>query len=309
MAEQSQELVSVPVMAALTRQEIDAQIATAKQFPRDVERCKNTALALIRSDPEFAESCTYRLERRDSDGTVKVIDGPSARFAEVLAHSWGNCRWGARIVEDQDKCVVAQAVFVDLETNAGGSHEVRRRIVNKKGHRYSDDMVIVTANAACSIARRNAILAGIPKPYWKSLHTEAEKAALGKLAELPSRRGKMLAAFAAMGVDDATIFTFLAVDTENAIGLQELQRLRGIYQAIRDGDTTVREAFSLPERTENSKIGRSEINDQLGATEPPLAQDTHPATPASYGDETGALSREEERVAFGDKDNMQLFGQ
>jgi hypothetical protein len=36
--------------------------------------------------PEIAASCIYALPR---DG--KTIEGPSARFAEVMMHAWGTC--------------------------------------------------------------------------------------------------------------------------------------------------------------------------------------------------------------------------
>lgn len=56
--------------------------------------------------------------------------------------------------------MTAQGVFHDLERNVAITYEVRRRIVDKNGRRYKPDMIGVTANAACSIALRNAILRG-----------------------------------------------------------------------------------------------------------------------------------------------------
>jgi hypothetical protein len=40
---------------------------------------------------------------------------------------------------------------------------VRRRIFDSRGRLFNDDMITVTGNAACAIAKRNAILSGVPK--------------------------------------------------------------------------------------------------------------------------------------------------
>ena len=42
----------------------------------------------------------------EKDG--KTIEGPSVRFAEMVANAWGNIRWGGRVIEANDRYVVAQ---------------------------------------------------------------------------------------------------------------------------------------------------------------------------------------------------------
>src|SRR5678816_4803120 len=85
------------------------------------------------------------------------IVGPSVRFAEVVASSWGNIRSGARIIDIDDKFITAQGQCFDLEKNICVQVEVKRRITKKDGKRYDDDMIGVTGNAACSISLRNAV--------------------------------------------------------------------------------------------------------------------------------------------------------
>lgn len=141
------------MVAMLNKSEIDQQIATAKQYPRSIKRFHTEALQMVTLNERVAESCIYALPR---DG--KTIEGASARFAEIVASAWGNCRAGARVVSDQGDFVTAQGVFHDLERNVAITYEVQRRITDKRGNRYKPDMIGVTANAACSIALRNAIL-------------------------------------------------------------------------------------------------------------------------------------------------------
>src|SRR5205814_31606 len=148
------ELVPVNVLGAMVASEIEQQVATAKRYPRSVAVFKRKALELATSSEEIAASCFYTLPKRR--GADKVITGPSVRLAAICAVCWGNCRFAGRLIADDGKFVTAQGVSHDLESNTAGSIEVRRRVTTKEGKRFSDDMVAVTSNAACSIAKREA---------------------------------------------------------------------------------------------------------------------------------------------------------
>src|SRR4051812_43381291 len=108
--------------------EIDQAISTAHRFPRSIEGFYRDARSLATMNASVAGALSYALKR---DG--KTITGPSARFAEIIASRWGNCRYGARVLSDDGDFVVAQGVFHDLESNAQVSFEVRRRIIDSKG--------------------------------------------------------------------------------------------------------------------------------------------------------------------------------
>ncbi|HET7596026.1 MAG TPA: hypothetical protein VFK15_03780 [Burkholderiales bacterium] len=193
---------------------------------------------MVTLSESVAEQCIYALPR---DG--KTIEGPSARFAEVVASAWGNCRAGARVVDDSGEFVTAQGVFHDLERNVAITYEVQRRIVNKRGQRYSADMIGVTANAACSIALRNAILKGVPKAFWEDMYSEARRVIMGDVKTLANRRAAAVAAFQKFGVSAEQITAKLGVGGVEDITLEHLVTLKGLLTAIRDGDTTPEDAF------------------------------------------------------------------
>ncbi len=222
----------------LSRSEIDQQIATAHKYPRSIKRFHDTSLQMVTLTEEIAQECIYALPR---DG--KTIEGPSARFAEVIVSAWGNSRAGARVVSDQGDFITAQGVFHDLEQNVAITYEVQRRIVDKGGRRFKPDMIGVTANAACSIALRNAILKGIPKAFWTGIYQAARRTVMGDFQTLANRRAEAFKAFQGYGVKPEQVLAVLGLAGQEDIGLEQLVVLRGILTAIRDGDTTVEQAF------------------------------------------------------------------
>lgn len=225
-------------VAMLARGEIDMQIATAHKYPRSIVNFRNEVLGMVTLNEQIAGECIYALPR---DG--KVIEGPSARFAEVIASAWGNSRAGARVVSDQGEFVTAQGVFHDLQRNVAITYEVQRRIVGSNGRRYKPDMIGVTANAACSIALRNAILKGVPKAFWAEMYEAARRTVMGDIKTLANRRAEAMAVFQRFGVTPERVFAKLGVAGEQDITMEQLVVLRGIVTAIRDGDTTAEQAF------------------------------------------------------------------
>jgi len=226
------------MVSMISRSEIEQQISTARRFPRSVKKFRDEALQMVTLSESVAEQCIYALPR---DG--KTIEGPSARFAEVIASAWGNCRAGARVVSDQGDFVTSQGVFHDLERNVAITYEVQRRITDRQGRRFKPDMIGVTANAACSIALRNAILKGVPKAFWEDMYNAARQVIMGDIKTLANRRASAIAAFQRFGVVAEQICTKLGVAGVEDIGLEHLVSLKGLLTAIKDGDTTAEDAF------------------------------------------------------------------
>jgi hypothetical protein len=254
-------------LGVLNRSEIDGQIATARQFPRDLERFDDKVRSLATRSTEIAAECLYGIPR---DG--KVIEGPSVRFAEILVANFGNCRVGARIIEEAEDHVVAQGIFHDLESNAITTFETRRRIIDKYGRRYKPDMVNVTCNAACAVALRQAVLKGIPKPFWEGLYAAARIKAQGEVKDLPRLRQAAVKGFAAYGIDETRICRAIGVDGIEAIDGEGIAKLRGIYQSIKEGELTVAEAFPAEQPTAKNAAPISTLADFAA----PPAEDSAP---------------------------------
>lgn len=232
-----------PMLAleAQTRGEVDTQISTARRYPRSVRRFLDELTTLATLDEDTAGSMFYALPR---DG--KTIDGPSVRFAEVCASTWGHMRTRSRIVDEDERFIVASAEAWDIQNNNAIGFEVRRRITGRNGKKFSDDMVMVTGNAASSIALRNAILKVIPSAFWRPIYLKCREVAVGKAETLVSKRTAMLSYFQKMGVDEARLLSTLGLAGVEDIGLEQLATLRGVATAVKDGETSVDEAFPAP---------------------------------------------------------------
>lgn len=265
MEEQHVEVMQVnnaETLMALTKGEIDAQIATAKQYPRNLSRVLNNIETLATMDEDVAGSCFYTLRRQG-----KVIEGASVRMAEIVASSWGNLRTQARIIANDGKTITAQGVCHDLETNTAISVEVKRRITDKNGKTYNDDMQIMTGNAACAIALRNAVFKVVPAALIKKAIDKAKKVSIGESMTLETSRAKMLDYFKTIGVDERQIFDYLSVEKIEEIDIDMVVELRGLATAIKEGTTTVKEAFEPKVDEEKAKKVAEAFSD-FGDNEP-----------------------------------------
>lgn len=239
----------------LDRAEIDTQIKTAKNYPRSIESFQKTAISMATMNEEVAASCGYALPRAG-----KVIEGPGVRLAEIVGASYGNMRYASRIVREEGKFIVAQGVAHDLERNIAASVEVRRRITDKYGKRYNDDMITTTANAACSIALRNAIFKVVPKVFVDPIYQAAKKVAVGTEKTLNVRRTAAIEYFKKQGVSRDRLLEKLGKEGVNDIDLKDLETLTGIRTAIQEETTTIEEMFPEPKKepakkqTEGKKI-------------------------------------------------------
>ena len=273
-------------LASLNKSEIDMQISTAHKFPRSVAQFRTDVQNMVTISESVAQECIYALPR---DG--KVISGPSARFAEIVASAWGNSRAAARVVSTDGEFVTAQGVFHDLQRNVAIAYEVQRRIVDKRGRRFGADMIGVTANAACSIALRNAILKGVPKAFWSDMYEGARQCAMGDVKTLPNRRAEAFKAFQGYGITKEQVFAKLGIQGEADIGQEELVTLRGIITAIKDGDTTPEQAFAADAAAASVAMPKAKSEQQAAPPAQPPAGEPSAASEPPAEPESAAPSQ------------------
>lgn len=229
---------SLAVSLALA--EIDQQVTTAHAYPRSIDLAMKNILTLATLDEETAAECVYALPRAG-----KPIKGPSIRLAEIIQSQYGNNRVGTRVVhvDRVEKYVEAEGIYHDLEANTATTARVRRRISDKRGRLLTDDMIIVTGNAAASIAKRNAILGGVPKAVWRRAYHAVESVLAGDVKTLVERRTTAMKVFAAFGITPEQVCAVLEVNGIDDITLEHLTTLIGMHSALKSGESTVEEMF------------------------------------------------------------------
>lgn len=242
---------SIIQIDAVERANVDSQVATAKQYPRDLARSVNNSIAMATMDYATAQSCGYALPRGG-----KPITGPSVHLAKLIVSNWGNMRAEAKVVHITDKQVISRGTCWDLENNVATAFEVRRSIVGKNGKRFTDDMITVTGNAANSIAYRNAVFSVIPKAITDKVYQAAQHFITGDLSDeekLVARRKKCIDFFKdEYGINEKEVVMLCGKQTVNQIKADQIALLLGITQSLKDGDTTVDELMK-PYRKEENK--------------------------------------------------------
>lgn len=235
----------------IERANVDSQIATAKQYPRDLRRAINNSIAMATLDVPTAQSCGYALPRGG-----KPITGPSVHLAKLIVSNYGNIRAEAKVVQITDKQVISRGTCWDLENNVATAFEVRRSIVGRTGQRFSDDMITVTGNAANSIAYRNAVFSVIPRAITDKVYQAAQHCITGDLSDedkIIARRKKCIDYFKdEFGITEQEVVMLCGKKTVNQIKANEIALLLGITQSLTDGDTTVDELMK-PYRKEETK--------------------------------------------------------
>lgn len=242
------EVKQAEMLQAINRSEVDMQIATAKQYPRDLPTVLNKIETYATMDTETAEDCFYALRRQGADGEAQAIEGLSVRMAEIIASAWGNLRVQTRIIGNDGRFITAQGVCHDLETNVAVSKEVKRRITTRAGRTFSDDMQVVTGNAAASIAFRNAVLAVVPKAVTKKVIASVKQVAMGKAIDLETSRQNAIANYAKAGVTEQMLFEYLGITKKEQIDKEMVFELKALWNAIKEGTTSVQETFVKPQQ-------------------------------------------------------------
>jgi hypothetical protein len=228
---------------------IDMQIAAAKAYPRSIQRSIENAIVLITLDEECAKTLTYAIPKHG-----KPITGPSVHLAKILAQTWGNLRIDAKVASIDKEYSTSEAICFDLESNLAIKASIKKSIIGPYG-RYFDDMITSIGNAANSIALRNAILSVIPKPVVDKAYNAVKRVITGDVStpeKLIAKRNEVLEYLKiSFDVAESEILAAIGKKSIEFIKADDLVILIGIGQAIRDGDTTVEQAFNRVKKKSN----------------------------------------------------------
>lgn len=246
---------SVHAAAAAAKSRIEAAYIVALKRPRNADDARIRILDACKR-PEFAA----RVEFSKPVGG-RSIKGPSIRFAETALRLWGNIDSDIQVVYDDANFRRINVRITDLETNSTFSKQLNiRKTVERKnasgrdgvvlGERMNsngekvyivqstDDELMNKENALISKALRNEGLRLIPSDIIDEALATAQNTLRDRDAKDPAAAKKRLFdAFASIGVKPKDLEKHLKHSVDS-ISPAEIENLRAIYTAIKEGDAT-----------------------------------------------------------------------
>lgn len=240
-------------MAAQQKAMVEARYKMALARPRDLDRVRQNMLKDAKR-PSFAAVAIYHKP------VGKGVEGPSIRFVEAAIRNMTNILTETATVSEDDERRVIRVAVSDLETNTYFSQDVtvtktveRNKLpqgekpirvrTNSKGQPVyilhgTDDDILNKQNALISKAVRTLGLRLIPgdlvdEALWYVRQTMATQDAQNPDAA----KNRIIDAFAMLGVGVENLKEYLGHEL-SSITPNELQTLRSIYSAIKDGETS-----------------------------------------------------------------------
>lgn len=255
---------SVTTEMAMSRQaqEVQGQIVMAKKFPRDVIAARNRILTACQRT-KLAEKAEYEYKRGDSK-----VTGPSIRLAEAMAQNWGNMDFGFIELEQRNGESKVMAYAWDLETNTRQTKifAVPHIRETKKGNyplTSSRDIYELVANQAARRVRA-CILGIIPGDIVEEAVEQCHKTLLdGEDKPLIDLVQGVVRTFEnEYAVPQESLEKYIGCKAE-AFSMNDLIRLKKVYNSIKDGMASREEVFELP----GSENEDSDIQDAFAEKE------------------------------------------
>ena len=225
--------------------QVQAQIAIAKKFPRDIQRATANILELCKQEV-LAEEALYAYPRAG-----QTVTGPSIKLMQAIAAAWGNIESGIREISNENGVSEVEAFAWDLETNTRDSRTFRVKHERKTKNviKVLDDPRDIYENTASQGQRRKraSLEAVIPSYITEMAVKEVKKTQKGgsKKKPLKSRITDLVSAFAELAVTIDMIEERMEVKVD-ALAEKQFDELREIYVGLRDGQQTREQWFNIP---------------------------------------------------------------
>lgn len=236
--------------------EVKAAIVLARANQRDEMTAFKSIMTACKR-PSFAKAAMYRFPRGQSE-----IVGPSVDLAREMARVWGNIRYGARIVTEDDTTVHIKGFAFDLETNAYVEMEDKfRKLIQRKDKHTKETKWVQPderdlrelVNRRGAFLERNCILKLMPPDFIDDAMDRADETLrLDASGELEADRAgtvkKMVMAFDEVRVSPEMLAEYLGHAIDDVTD-RELADLKAIFKSLRDGNSEREEYFILKKPT------------------------------------------------------------
>lgn len=263
-------------------------IATARRFPRDIERARK-AVAYACAIPAVAQKAFYRRTLLDHDGIPFQASGASVYLAREIARSWTNVVWGTIELhrDSQRGGTHARAFAWDQEDNSEASATFfvpdrhRPEVGPSSGQRQPDNRGPIAKTGATFV--REMIFQVLP--YWYV--DEAKALCLQTLEHggglsIEDRISKLVANYAGKNVDLGRLQLKVGRKKRDW-DVHDVVQLDIIWSSLGRGECTIPVEFPLD---------TDSVRDMLG-----LPQGTVPASEIATVDDAPAAAEPETAAA------------
>lgn len=254
--------------AAQVRAQMEFHYVMALRAPRDWDEVRLRILKEC-DRPAFAREALY------NKPIGKGVMGLSIRFAEKALMCMRNVGSDTIVTFDDEQKRIVRQIVTDFENNLTFSKDVimektveRRQIkegqeklgsrMNSTGQivylvRATEDELLNKEGALISKAMRTNVLRILPGDIQADAEERIRKVLNDQHAKDPEGRKKaMLSAFYDLGIKPAQVAEYVGHDLESPVTAEEFTRLLALLNAVKDGETNMREAieFAMKNRGE-----------------------------------------------------------
>lgn len=208
--------------------------AVQVQAPRD----KRRVIKEVEFEAELLGEKAYYSWTAKGKGGRSLVEGASIDLAMVMLREWGNCAARADLVQETGTHYLFDGIFLDLErgvTVVRQYRQVKSRDMGKMDKDRAEDIVFQVGQ---SKAMRNAVLVGVPQWLQDKALRKAKTAAAKRLTP-----DKVVDAFSKWSVDQKALERRVGKGAKRWDEM-DIAELRGVYQAILDGVTSVDNEFA-----------------------------------------------------------------
>lgn len=279
--------LSVHAEQAAAYAEIQIDRMMARRFPRSEKQAWSDLMEACKRET-VARSSEYSYPR----GDVQVT-GKSVYLARVAARIWGNIQWGFRITRDDAEEMSIEGFAIDLQTGAKATFPrrfkklVQRKVKDQETGRQVTRWVkpderdlaeYVSKHGA--IATRNCILQILPPDYLEDAIAQCRKTIKEGIKDAAGESKRLILEFRKMGVTVEMLNKYVGSEEW---GLDDIADLIGVWNSIKDGNSTKDEYFQFDSPAE-TKEKASKIKQDLASTAQRLKQKAEPATQGAQAD-------------------------
>jgi hypothetical protein len=224
------------------KMENESIMAECRVNPRDFDTIKADLLQQLQAFPELATDAIYE----KPVGGGKFARGLSVRAAEALAEAYGYNRIRSDVAELNDDKVKVEATFTDYQKGRvwqdAGILSKTYKSASGTPARWNDDRFYnVVVKAEVSKRIREVILRSVNTGLKAWFENECEKIAAGLLDDDTIER--IVNQYKTKGVDVVALETLVGRPRAMGWTNNDRQRLLNIWNAIKDGETSLAEVF------------------------------------------------------------------